>query len=168
MNSTMTHPEFERVYVEHKEQVWKLVSNYVASRHDREDLFQEVFLKIYRALPKFRGESSISTWIYRITVNTALNYLKKQKRYAAFKDLLSRFRLVDVEDKAEDQGREGIFKPLKKLNPQQRVILTLADVQEKKLEEIAQTLNIPLGTVKSSLHRAREIIKKELSKNDKL
>ena len=160
----MTQFDFARVYAEHKESVWKLVSRYVATQQDREDLFQEVFLKIYKALPRFRGEAKLDTWIYRITVNTSLNYLKKRKRDAGLKELLSRFRFV--EGKEEEKEEEALSQPLQKLNPLQRIILILAEVEERKLEEIARTLNIPLGTVKSNLFRAREIIKKELNKNE--
>ncbi len=170
MAETMTQFDFSRIYAEHKESVWKLVSRYASSEQDREDLFQEIFLKIYKALPRFRGEAKLNTWIYRITVNTALNYLKKRKRYAGLKDILSKFRFIEEKEdfvpKDVSPREEKLSKPLKKLNPLQRMILVLADVEEKKLEEIAGTLNIPLGTVKSNLHRAREIVKKELKENE--
>ena len=164
----MAQFDFTRVYADHKENVWKLISRYAASRHDREDLFQEVFLKISKALPRFRGEAKLDTWIYRITVNTSLNHLKKRKRYAALKNILSKFRSIEEREEDKDRDKEKLSKPLEKLNPLQRMILILAEVEEKKLEEISKTLNIPLGTVKSNLHRAREIVKKELNKNDKL
>lgn len=154
--------EFTRVYEEHKDNVWKLVSRYASRRMDREDLFQEVFVNIHRALPKFRGEAEISTWIYRVTVNTSLNFLKKQKRYALLKDSLRALRIVHHEQESPDLA---LFKPLDKLNPRQRMILIMAEIEEIKLEEIAKLLAIPLGTVKSNLHRAKEIIKKELKDN---
>jgi len=160
----MAQFDFAKIYAEHKDAVWKLVSRYAASKPDREDLFQEVFLKIHKALPHFRGEAKLDTWIYRITANTSLNYLKKRKRYAGLKEILSKFRFV--EEKEEEKEEEKLSKPLQKLNPLQRMILILAEVEEKKLEEIAKTLKIPVGTVKSNLFRAREIVKKELNKNE--
>ena len=162
----MAQFDFTKIYADHKENVWKLISRYAASQHDREDLFQEVFLKIYKALPRFRGEAKLDTWIYRITVNASLNHLKKRKRYAALKDLLSKLRFLEEKEEDQDRAKEKLSKPLGKLNPLQRMILILAEVEEKKLEEIAKTLNIPVGTVKSNLHRAREIIRKELKEND--
>jgi len=158
--------EFTLVYDQHKELVWRLVSRFVASRHDREDLFQEVFLKISKALPKFRGEAKIETWIYRIAANTAINFVKKQQRYSWFKRTLE--FLGKEEAQEEEREEEVLFKPLAKLNPRQRMILVLAEVEEKKLEEIGEMLKVPVGTVKSNLYRAKEILKKELKSYDKL
>ncbi|MBU0672126.1 MAG: sigma-70 family RNA polymerase sigma factor [Candidatus Margulisbacteria bacterium] len=158
--------EFNQVYAGHNKTVWRLISRYVSSQHDREDLFQEVFLRIHRALPKFRADSSLSTWIYRITVNTSLNFLKKQKRHAGLKDLLGSFRLIEVEEQSETQEPDKTFEPLQKLNPQQRMLLIMAEVEERKISEISEILNLPVGTVKSNLSRAREILKKELKDND--
>jgi len=78
--------------------------------------------------------------------------------------MLSNLRIV--EDEAPEPATDlEELKPLKKLNPQQRMVLLLAEVEEKKLEEIAEIMKIPIGTVKSTLHRAREIIKKEVREN---
>lgn len=158
---------FNKVYADHKEIVWKLVSRYAAAKHDREDLFQEAFLQIHKSLPSFRGDSSLETWIYRVTVNTAINQLKKQQRYKRIKETLGWLRVVEVENKEVEEGGEIIImKPLAKLNPQQRAVLIMAEVEERKLAEISQTLNIPVGTVKSNLHRAKEIIRKEVENNN--
>ena len=162
----MTRPDFDQIYEAHKQKVWKLAARFVNSRPDQEDLFQEIFLKINKALPKFRGEASLNTWIFRLAVNTALNFIKKQKRYRALKDLLSWFRPEEMPESRIPEERLSL--PLNKLNPQQRMILILSDVEELKLEEIARLLGLPVGTVKSNLHRSREIIKKELEKNEGL
>ena len=161
----MVKYDFAQVYSDHKERVWKLICRYAFSPPDREDLFQEVFLKIHRALPRFRGESKLETWIYRLTVNTAIDHLKKQRRYERLKGVLEGFGLVRPEAPKPEEGGE-VWKPLEKLNPRQRAILIMADVEEKKLEEIARTLQVPLGTVKSNLNRAREIVKKELNEDE--
>jgi RNA polymerase sigma-70 factor (ECF subfamily) len=161
----MAQYDFAQVYADHKETVWKLVSRYVFSQQDREDLFQEVFLRIHQGLSKFEGRSGIETWIYRIAVNTSLNFLKKRKRYAALKDILGKLRFIEQNEEQNEEEKE-LSKLLGKLNPQQRMILIMADVEEKKLEEIAQSLGLPLGTVKSNLHRAREIVKKEMNRNE--
>jgi RNA polymerase sigma-70 factor (ECF subfamily) len=153
--------DFEMVYAEHKEKVWKLTSRYVAPKQDREDIFQEVFIRIHKALPKFRGESSLETWIYRITANTAISYLKKQKRYKLLKNTLVGMNIIQS-DGPVPPAEELKFKPLDKLNPQQRMIIILHDVEDKKLEEIAAMLGIPIGTVKSNLFRGRDTIRKTL------
>ncbi|MBI5699447.1 sigma-70 family RNA polymerase sigma factor [Candidatus Saganbacteria bacterium] len=160
----MVKADFDQVYEEHKIKVWKLVSRYVFTREDREDLFQEIFLKVHRALPRFRGEAALDTWIYKIAVNTALNYLNRQNRFGWAKQMLGNLRMVEEEAPEPATDLEEL-KPLKKLNPQQRMVLLLAEVEEKKLEEIAEMMKIPIGTVKSTLYRAREILKKEARKN---
>lgn len=159
--------DFTQVYAEHKERVWQLISRYVFSREDREDLFQEVFLNVHKALPKFRGEAAVATWLYRITVNTAINYLKKRDRHRTVITVLSSLRIIETEEPIIAEAT-ALEKPLRKLNPRQRLVLILSDVEEKKLEEIAEVTGLPLGTVKSTLHRAREAVKKELMKNDRI
>jgi RNA polymerase sigma-70 factor (ECF subfamily) len=163
----MAQLDFEAVYAEHKENVWKLVSRYVFSREDREDLFQEVFLNIHNALPRFRGDSSIGTWIYRVAANSAVNHLKKRDRRRKVINVLSSLRIIETEE-LPATNETALEKPLAKLNPRQRLIVILSDVEEKKLNEIAAIMGLPLGTVKSTLHRAREILKKELIKHDQL
>jgi RNA polymerase sigma-70 factor (ECF subfamily) len=160
----MAKIDFAEVYADCQKKVWQLVFRYVSTREDREDLFQEIFLKVHQALPRFRGEAEISTWVYRIAVNTALNYLNKQKRYRWLKQVVGNWRAVPAAEPSEPAEAE-LFKPLAKLNAQQRMIVLLADVEEKKLDEIAEMLKLPVGTVKSNLHRAREIIKKEVKAN---
>ena len=159
----MEKPEFPQIYQQFKEKVWRLVSKFVSGHHDRQDLFQEVFLKIHNALPAFRKEAALATWIYRITANTAINHLKAQKRRELLHQLLSGLRLVHEESLKELE--DPIVLPLKLLNPRQKMILLMADVEEIKLEDIAAALKLPIGTVKSNLSRAREIIRKELGKN---
>ena len=155
---------FFQIYDEQKSMVWRLVSRYVPLKQDREDLCQEVFLKVFKSLKHFRGEASVKTWVYRITVNTSLSYLKKKKRNEALMSALSVFNVFSADDKQIELD-EDVFKPLGKLNPRQRMVLILADIEDQSLDNIADMLNVPVGTVKSNLHRAREIVKKELEKN---
>jgi len=157
--------DFDQVYNDHRSVVWRLVSRYVAGHHDKEDLFQEVFLNVHKALPRFRGDSSLSTWIYRVTVNTSLNYLKKIKRHKKIQQVLFGLRVIHVSG-PEDSPDQAIWKPLEKLNPRQKMILLLVEVEEKSLDETAKLLDVPIGTIKSNLHRAKEIVRKELKAND--
>ena len=156
--------KYQKIYFACKDQVWSVISKYLDNQQDREDLFQEVFVKVYRALPKFREEAAASTWVYRITINSALTYIKKRDRYRWLKQIIGHFR--EEETTLEQAASEELMlAPLLKLNAQQKIILLLAEVEEKKLDEIAELLSLPLGTVKSTLHRAREIVKKEVEKN---
>lgn len=163
----MTKQDFDQVYAEHKDNVWRIVSRYVFLTQDREDLFQEIFINIHKGLGHFKGKSALSTWIYRIAVNTAINHVKKQNRYKWFKNLLTNFRVIEAEELKEESD-VSVLKPLARLNPDQRMILLLAEVEDKKLGEIAELMKLPLGTVKSNLHRAREILKKEVNKHGEI
>lgn len=164
----MVQQDFNGVYFAHKDKVWRLVSRYAHSKHDREDLFQEVWLRVHQSLAKFRGESEVSTWLYRLTVNTSLSFLKKQSRQQRIRQVLAGLRFIEHDDGPRDEPDTAVMEPLKKLNPRQRIILLMSDVEEKKLEEIGKLLDLPVGTVKSNLFRAREIVRKELEKNDRL
>lgn len=163
---TKEEDRFSQLYHQHKEQVWRWVSRYVGAA-DREDLFQEVFLRVHKSWGKFRGEAAFSTWLYRLTVNTALNYLKKQQRYQLLKEALAVLK-IEIAHPAEKKEEEFPALSLAKLNPKQKMVLVMSDVEERPLEEISQLLKLPLGTVKSNLHRAREILKKELRENGSL
>jgi len=158
----MADSEFTLIYDNHKEMVWRLISRYVFTREDREDLFQEVFLNVHAALPKFRGEAKIETWLYRITVNTAINYVKMQNRSRKLQQILANLKIIEDCPPPEI---DDLSAPLAKLNPTQRMVILLADVEDRPLEEIASIAGMPLGTVKSNLHRSREIIKKEVKKD---
>jgi len=155
---------FEKVFLEQKENVWKLVSKYVYKKEDKEDLFQDVFINIHKALPRFRGESALATWIYKITVNTAINFLKKQNRYSWLENAISNLRIIEPQKPPEDANESQVLSLLDSLNPQQRMIILLADVEEKKLDNIAELMKLPVGTVKSNLHRARKILRASLAK----
>jgi len=160
----MAKPDFSQAYEDNRKNVWNLISRFVFTVQDREDLFQEVFLNIHKGLKGFRADSSLATWIYRVASNTAINFVNKKNRYRAIIDLLHLERHVEAEKEQEAGNLEELL-PLKKLNPKQRMILLLSDVEERKLEEIAEIMGLALGTVKSNLFRAREIIRKEVVKN---
>jgi len=158
----MSPLEFASLYEAHKEKVWRIASRYVFEREDREDLFQEVWLAVHKALKNFRGEAKVETWIYRVTVNAAINYAKKQTLYRKGRQILAALRVVYEHP---PEAVDDLSVPLSKLNPRQRMVLLLADVEERPLEEIAELTGLPIGTVKSNLHRGREIVKKEVMKN---
>lgn len=159
----MEQLDFNLVYEQHKQLVWRLVARFMKTREDREDLFQEIFIRVYRALPKFREDSKLETWLYRITTNTAINYVNKQKRLRQVKEILAKMRIIDSYEE-EEQEEGSLLKPLEKLNPKQKMVLLLAEVEEQPLAQIAENMNIPIGTVKSNLARAKEIVRQSLEK----
>jgi RNA polymerase sigma-70 factor (ECF subfamily) len=160
----MNKYSYDDIYLACKDRVWKLISRYAFCNEDRKDIFQDIFLAIHKALPNFRGESDINTWVYKIAVNTALKHIDRKKRLNWLLNLLGGFGLVESppEEVSVDISE---LKPLAMLNPRQRMILLMAEVEELKLDEIAKMLDIPVGTVKSNLHRAKEIVKKEVENN---
>ncbi|MFH0887243.1 MAG: sigma-70 family RNA polymerase sigma factor [bacterium] len=165
MGTQLAKYDFEQIYSENKGMVWRLISRYVFCRQDREDLFQEVFLKVHKALAGFWGQAAVKTWIYRIAVNTALNYVKRQNRYKWMVNIFEHLR--PVSQGVCDPSELEAYEPLKKLNARQRMVLILSDIEDKKMDEIADIMKLPVGTVKSNLHRAREIVKKEVSRNER-
>ena len=132
-----------------------------------EDLAQEVFLRLYRALPSFRGEALLSTYLYRITVNVAQNEWKRRKRdvrsMVSISDEVSGWeeRLEHPARNAEEQFEErefqrGVEEQLQKLSQVERAVLVLYHQEERTYEQIAEVLGMPIGTVRTHLHRGRK------------
>ena len=148
---------------------WKLVGD----RGDAEDLAQEAFLRLYRAIPSLRGDSRVGTWLYRTLSNLGIDHLRRQK----LKRKLFFFRQNDDEadplERAEDPSAsprdqllaretgQRLNRALQKLSARQRTIFTLRHHEELPLKEIAAMLGLEEGTVKSHLHRAVTILRKE-------
>ena len=152
----------------------KLISRYVHDPSEVMDVAQEAFLKAYRALPGFRGESAFYTWLYRIGVNTAKNHLISQGRKppnvdidaedasyfegeSELKDYATPERLL-VRDEIENTVRNAI----EKLPEDLRVAITLRELDGLSYEEIAERMSCPVGTVRSRIFRAREAINNKL------
>jgi RNA polymerase sigma-70 factor (ECF subfamily) len=157
--------------------VYSLAYRLVSDREDAMDIVQDVFLKAYQALPKFRGESKFSTWIHRVCVNASLDYLRKKQKlpvYSLDEPLSLRESSVtrDVEDESGDVETkvetrdlsEAVFAALKNLEIDHRVVITLCDIQGYSYQEISDMLGLSIGTVKSRLHRARNAVRKLLPK----
>lgn len=158
---------------EHK--VIKLISRYVKDPSEALDVAQEAFLKAYRALPGFRGESAFYTWLYRISINTAKNYLVSQGRRPPTTDI----ELIDAEHyngNAElrdsntpesyllkDEVERTVVEALESLPDDLRTAITLRELEGLSYEEIAEAMACPVGTVRSRIFRAREVINSRLS-----
>jgi RNA polymerase sigma factor (sigma-70 family) len=161
---------FQTLVEEHQRLVSHIVFRMVSNREDREDTCQEVFLKIYQNLGKFRSESKLSTWIAKIAYNACLNHLEKRK-LLLFDDLSS-------EEQSKDRFAENVHRPdqltdekeissllqaeIDKLPIHSRAILTLYHLDGMSYNEIGEILNLPEGTVKSYLFRARRLLKERL------
>jgi len=162
--------------------VYNLALRLLGREADAEDLAQDSLLRALKALPSFKGESSETTWVYRITVNTWKNRVRSEKRRGLWKlmplDLLfgsddddsGREETIPAKDAPLDaslssaETSEQVQKALLELDEESRAVVVLRELQELSYEDIAAALDIPEGTVKSRLSRAREALKKRLSR----
>jgi RNA polymerase sigma factor (sigma-70 family) len=164
---------FEQVVQDHQAMVFRTLYRLTGSREHIEDMAQEVFLRLYRALPNFRGESLVSTYLYRITVNVAQNEWKRRKR--TDRPLVSiseeesgwEDRLQHPDRNAEQQMEEREFQlrleeNLQVLSGVERTVLVLYHQEERSYEQIAEALGMPIGTIRTHLHRGRKKLRERL------
>ena len=165
---------FDLLVRKYQHRIAKLVSRYVYDRSEVEDVTQEAFIKAYRAIKGFRGESAFYTWLYRIAINTAKNYLVAQGRRpsiadvetedAEASDIGTNLRDATTPERqmlADEIGRT-VERVLTALPEDLRSAVTLREIDGLSYEEIAEIMNCPIGTVRSRIFRAREAIDKEL------
>jgi len=161
---------FDVLVLRYQHRIVKLVNRYVHDGAEALDVSQEAFIKAYRALPRFRGESAFYTWLYRIAINTAKNHLVANKRRAidetidlqdpAEYDANSRLRDVDTPEalllSAEIQAT--VEATIDALPEELRTAIVLRELEGMSYEEIAAAMDCPVGTVRSRIFRAREAI----------
>jgi len=155
----------------YKTKVFNLAYSFTRDRENAEDLAQEVFIKVYYALEKFKFKSGFGTWLYRISVNHIKDYLRKhtKERHISFERLGREPSLSEDEIKKKERAQEAadrkklLYKTLRSLPEKHQVILILRDIQGHSYEEIAGILKLSPGTVDSRLHRARKILRKKIA-----
>ncbi len=147
----------------YKRVVAHVVGRMITSGTDREDICQDIFVKVYRTLRSFRFECKLSSWIGRIAYTTCINYLQKTKT-ALLDDLDSFASSGPTPDRemSESDISKRIWAEIDALDVRYRTILTLYHLEEMNYEEIGQIMNLPGGTVKSYLHRARKLLKERV------
>ncbi len=165
---------FDILVLKYQHKIVKLVMRYVRDAEEAQDVAQEAFLKAYRALPSFRGDSAFYTWLYRIAINTAKNYLVAQRRRPLDYELdmqdpdqyelHGRLKDSDTPERVllSDEIRVAITKAIDGLPDDLRTAIILRELDGMSYEEIAQTMECPVGTVRSRIFRAREAIDKRL------
>ncbi len=166
---------FEALVRGHERWVFSLVLRMVGNRHEAEDIAQDIFLKAYRGLRDFRGTARFSTWLHTIATNHTLSYLAaratSRRREAADSDADLPSLIDRLPDGAPGPDREFERKDLRslldaalaRLSPEHRIVVVLRDIQDLSYEEIAEVLQLELGTVRSRLHRARAALKTSLA-----
>ena len=165
---------FDLLVLKYQSRLVKLISRYMRDHAEVMDVAQEAFIKAYRALPNFRGDSAFYTWLYRIAINTAKNHLASQSRrsvemsvdiheaeqYAGaweLRDSASPERLL-----MRDEIQETVAKAIAELPDDLRMAITLRELEGLSYEDIADAMDCPIGTVRSRIFRAREAINKLL------
>lgn len=162
---------FELLVAKYQRRLGRLISRFVRNSAEAEDVTQDAFIKAYRALPSFRGDSAFYTWLYRIGINTAKNHLVAQGRRAPTSTSFDAEEAEDFEDAAllhevatpenelmSKQVVEVVNSSLQELPDDLRMALTLREIEGLSYEEIAAVMDCPIGTVRSRIFRAREAI----------
>jgi len=165
---------FDLLVIKYQQKVANLISRYLRDPSEVMDVTQEAFLKAYRALPGFRGESAFYTWLYRIAINTVKNYLVAQSRRPPGDDVEAEVaEQMDVGNRMRDVGTpesmllseeiaHTVQEALDELPDDLRTAIVLREFDGLSYEEIANAMECPIGTVRSRIFRAREAIDKRL------
>ncbi len=166
---------FELLVLKYQRKLGRLLSRFVRDAAEVEDVTQEAFIKAYRALPSFRGDSAFYTWLYRIGINTAKNYLVALGRRAPTTTGFDNEEAEGFEDaeqlrdantpESELEGKEiaaTVNRAMNALPDDLRTAITLREIEGLSYEEIANVMNCPVGTVRSRIFRARDAIAAEL------
>ena len=171
---------FRELVDEHRDRVFNITYRMLGNRAEAEDVAQEVFIAVFKTIDQFREESKFSTWLYRVTVNHCKNRIKYlARRHDRDKDELDETSQqtngavtgmparAAQPDKAlaSAQMEKLLQEAIAALDPEQRQVVILRDVEELSIEEICEITELPDGTVKSRLHRARLVLRKKMQKH---
>jgi RNA polymerase sigma-70 factor, ECF subfamily len=166
---------FDLLVLKYQHKIMSLVSRFIRDHAEVQDVTQEAFIKAYRALPNFRGDSQFYTWLYRIAINTAKNHLVSQgRRPPAFDMQLDDEEQFSSDEAlrdnatpdnliARDQLQSVVFGAIEKLPEELKVAITLRELDGMSYEEIAEAMQCPIGTVRSRIFRARESVEKAMA-----
>lgn len=166
---------FDSLVAKYASQVYNLAYRMIGDPDDAEDISQEVFLRVHRAIKGFRGSSSFTTWVYRVATNVCLDELKRRKRRPTVTEW-SEQEEASVEPSPaaaanpeaatlRRERQELVQRAIRSLPEAQRVVVVLYDLQGLSYDEIAEALGASLGTVKSRLNRARVALKSKLARH---
>ncbi len=157
---------FEALYYEHARLVRGVLFNLVGERF-LDDLTQEVFVKVWKGLARFNARSSLRTWIYRVTVNAAMDFLRRGSRLEVSGIDKARWeRMAESHPSSLDrsENRQAVQVALLELDENHRAVVVLHYLEDLSLEAIAEVLEVPVGTVKSRLHNSREKLREIFTK----
>jgi RNA polymerase sigma-70 factor (ECF subfamily) len=171
--------KFEQLYHNHKNLVFNLALQYVQNYEDAQEITQDVFVSVYQSIEKFKEQSAVTTWIYRITINKSLDFIKTKQRKKRFGLITSLFQDdtnelkydtptfdhpgVQLENK---EAIENIFEHINKLPDNQKTALLLSKIEHKTQTEIAEIMNLSTKAVESLIQRAKTNLSAKLSKSE--
>ncbi len=166
---------FDQLVLKYRERVFGVIYNMTSNREDTSDLTQDTFIKAFQSINRFQGQSSFFTWIYRIAVNSTLTHLRKSKLRTFFS-----FEKINEEDKTTElvaqltdkagvdrevyvkELQEKLNEALQKLSTKHRAVVTLFEIDGLSHEEIAEIVGCSVGTVRSRLHYAKQLLQADL------
>ncbi|MBP3698525.1 MAG: sigma-70 family RNA polymerase sigma factor [Oscillospiraceae bacterium] len=160
---------FGELVEQYRDNVYRLAYRMCGNAYDADEAAQEAFVAAWRALPNFRGDAKFSTWLYRLTTNAAIDVMRREKRHQTVGD----GEMMDLADDADSpqetvertEQQEAVQKALATLSEEYREVLLLRYMEELDYAEIADVLQLPSGTVKSRINRAKAALKTALLKS---
>jgi len=165
---TPKEEQFRKIVEEQQERVWNICRHYARSGDDTKDLQQEVMIHVWRNLGSFRGEAALSTWIYRIAVNTCLSYIMKENRRSEFNlslDHKSIEQLMQEDEKTEklmnEQKLDELHDSINQLNVIDKLLISLS-IEKVTTREMADIIGITEPNVRTKLHRIREELRSKM------
>ena len=174
-------PAFDKLILKYRERVYGVIYNMTSNREDAADLTQDSFIKAFQSIHRFQGQSSFFTWLYRIAVNSTLSHLRKAKLRTFFS-----FEKINEEDKSGEvinlltdktgadrelfvrELQEKLNEAMQKLSIKHRTVVTLFEIDGLSHEEIAEVMDCSVGTVRSRLHYAKQLLQAELQSYTRL
>ena len=167
---------YDQLVRKYQGKIYGLVYNMTSNKHDAEDMVQDIFVKAFQALPRFKGNASFYTWLYRIAINRTINFVKKRKKKAALSlddvDMGIERDEAYVELSSQDTPFRGtqlnelqikLNEAVQTLSEKHRTVVVMHDIQGLPHDEIAEILGVSSGTVRSRLFYARKLLQAELS-----
>ncbi len=164
----LEYPSFDAVFKEYQNMVYSIAFRFTGNRDDALEVAQESFIRIYKGLPNFRGESKLSTWIYRITVNQALMHKRSNKTFVDLPDIsddqvyfggiANAIEILGVEDR-----KHFVTKAMEQLGEEDSAILMLYYIEDQSVDEIAQIMQLSQSNVKIKLFRGRNKLHENLT-----
>jgi RNA polymerase sigma-70 factor (ECF subfamily) len=169
---------FKELIDKYQSLVLNTSNSFLHNRHDAEDVTQEVFIEAFRSLSKFKGQSGLSTWLYRITVNKSLNYIRDNKKRNIMKRIDNVFKggtdsVSEPADTGEQYGEaeeadnkriETLHKSIGTLPKNQKIAFTLSNFEDLSYKQISEIMDISLASVEGLIHRAKKNVRKEILK----